>query len=141
MIDNRYLLEELKRTPLEQQRIELVERKGQGHPDSIYDAVAEAVSLALCRGFQVAFGRILHHYTDKALLVAGRTLPRLGGGQVVEPMRLVLGDRAASGYQPARGEAGRSVKPRASEARRRCLARNLLIVTNPRSTMFSFHSK
>ena len=106
MTDHRFLLEELKRTPLEQQRIELVERKGKGHADSICDAVAEAVSLALSREYQATFGRILHHNTDKALLVAGRTQPRLGGGQVVEPMRLVLGDRAAREYQGKRIEVG-----------------------------------
>jgi hypothetical protein len=49
MSDHRLLLAELKRTPVERQRIESVERKGKGHPDSICDAVAEAVSLALCR--------------------------------------------------------------------------------------------
>jgi S-adenosylmethionine synthetase len=38
--DNRILLDVLKRTPLEQQRIVLVERKGKGRPDSICDAVA-----------------------------------------------------------------------------------------------------
>ena len=106
MTDNRALLEELKRTPLEQQRIELVERKGKGHPDSICDAVAEAVSLALCREYQATFGRILHHNTDKALLVAGQTLPRLGGGQVVEPMRFVLGDRAVREYHGQRIDVG-----------------------------------
>ena len=106
MSDNRFLLEELRRTPLEQQRVELVERKGKGHPDSICDAVAEAVSLALCREYQAAFGRILHPNTDKALLVAGRSQPRLGGGQVLEPMRLVLGDRAASEYHGKRIEVG-----------------------------------
>ncbi len=41
------LIDELKQTPLEQQRIELVERKGVGHPDSICDAIMEQVSLAL----------------------------------------------------------------------------------------------
>jgi S-adenosylmethionine synthetase len=106
MTDNRLLLEELKRTPLERQRIELVERKGKGHPDSICDAVAEGVSLALCREYQAAFGRILHHNTDKAMLVAGQTLPRLGGGEVVEPMRLVLGDRAVREYHGKRIEVG-----------------------------------
>jgi S-adenosylmethionine synthetase len=93
------ILEELKRIPLEQQRIELVERKGKGHPDSICDAVAEEVSLALCREYLASFGRILHHNIDKGLLVAGRTQPRLGGGQVLEPMRLVVGDRAVTQYQ------------------------------------------
>jgi hypothetical protein len=48
-----------------------------------------------CREYLEAFGRILHHNTDKGLLVAGRTQPRLGGGQVIEPMRFVLGDRVA----------------------------------------------
>jgi S-adenosylmethionine synthetase len=106
MSDKEFLLEELKWTPLEQQRIELVERKGKGHPDSICDAIAEAVSLALCREYVAAFGRILHHNTDKALLVAGRTLPRMGGGQIMEPMRLVLGDRAVTAYQGKRIEVG-----------------------------------
>ena len=106
MTANGYLLEELKRTPVAQQRIELVERKGKGHPDSICDAVAEAVSLALCREYQASFGRILHHNTDKGLLVAGRTQPRLGGGQVIEPMRLVLGDRAVREYHGKRIEVG-----------------------------------
>lgn len=106
MTENNVSLEELKRTPLERQRIELVERKGKGHPDSICDAVAEAVSLALCQEYVAAFGRILHHNTDKALLVAGRSEPRLGGGRVVEPMRFVLGDRAASEYQGKRIDVG-----------------------------------
>jgi len=84
----------------------LVERKGKGHPDSICDAVAEEVSLALCREYLVTFGRILHHNSDKAMLVAGRTQPRLGGGKVLEPMRLVLGDRAVSVHDGKRIEVG-----------------------------------
>src|SRR5262249_61571562 len=104
--DNRFRLEELKRAPRERQRMELVERKGKGHPDSICDAVAEAVSLALCREYQAAFGRILHHNTDKALLVAGRTLPPLGGGQVGGPMRLVPGDPAVGEDHGERIEGG-----------------------------------
>jgi S-adenosylmethionine synthetase len=86
MTDNHLLLEELNRKPVAQQRIELIERKGKGHPDSICDAVAEAVSLALCRDYQATFGCNLHHNTDKALFVAGRTQPQLGAGQVIEPI-------------------------------------------------------
>lgn len=103
---NNLLVEELRQTPVDQQRIELVERKGKGHPDSICDALAEEVSLALCREYQATFGRILHHNTDKAMLVAGRTEPRLGGGEVLEPMRLVLGDRAVSVYGGKRIDVG-----------------------------------
>ena len=42
-------VEDLLQTPIEKQQIELVERKGIGHPDSISDGLAEAVSRALCR--------------------------------------------------------------------------------------------
>lgn len=88
------LVEGLSGIPVAAQRLELVERKGLGHPDTICDAVAEAVSGALCREYLARFGRVLHHNADKGLLVAGRTEPRLGGGAVLEPWRLVLGDRA-----------------------------------------------
>lgn len=103
---NNILLEALTQTPVGQQRIELVERKGRGHPDTICDAIAEEVSLALCREYLATFGRILHHNADKGLLVAGQTEPRLGGGTVLEPMRLVLGDRAVSVYDGKRIEVG-----------------------------------
>jgi len=74
--------------------VELVERKGLGHPDTLCDAVMEQVSLALCRAYRERFGAILHHNCDKGLLVAGRVERRWGGGRVLEPMRLVIGDRA-----------------------------------------------
>ena len=99
-------VEELKQTPVEQQRVELVERKGTGHPDSICDAIMEQVSVALSREYLNAFDRILHHNIDKGLLVAGRTEPRLGGGKVVEPMRLVFGDRATAEYKGKRIDVG-----------------------------------
>jgi S-adenosylmethionine synthetase len=35
-------IEALKQTPVGEQRVELVERKGAGHPDSICDAIAES---------------------------------------------------------------------------------------------------
>ena len=88
------IVESLNRTPVEDQAAELVERKGVGHPDSICDAIADQLSIALCREYEKTFGRVVHHNIDKALLVAGRTSPRLGGGTVEEPMRLIFGDRA-----------------------------------------------
>ncbi len=99
---NNIVVEELKQTPVDQQRVELVERKGTGHPDSICDAMMEQVSVALCREYLATFGRVLHHNLDKGLLVAGRTEPRLGGGTVLEPMRLIFGDRATAEYKGKR---------------------------------------
>lgn len=76
--------------------VEIVERKGLGHPDTICDAVMERVSQALSRAYLERFGAILHHNCDKGLLVAGQVERRFGGGRVLEPMRLVIGDRATT---------------------------------------------
>ena len=89
-------------TPPGRQRVELVERKGTGHPDTICDAVHEAISIALCRAYLDQCGRILHHNIDKSLLVAGASTPRPGGGRVTAPMRLVVGDRAATAWEGGR---------------------------------------
>ena len=58
-------VENLEQTPIEQQRIELVERKGIGHPDSLMDGIAESVSRALCRAYMEECGAVLHHNTDQ----------------------------------------------------------------------------
>ncbi len=76
--------------------VEIVERKGLGHPDTICDAIAEALSRALCREYRRRFGRILHHNVDKALLSGGRAAPALGGGTVLAPIDIYLGGRAVS---------------------------------------------
>ena len=95
-------VEQLNNLPVSRQHVEIVERKGTGHPDSICDAVAEEISLALCRVYTDLFGGILHHNIDKGLLVAGVTEPRLRGGRVIEPMQLIVGDRAVLEYKGVR---------------------------------------
>jgi len=90
------IVEQLQHTLVEDQLVELVERKGKGHPDSICDAIANNASLALCDAYKNHFGRILHHNLDKLLLVAGRSSPQLGGGSIAEPMRIVFGDRCTA---------------------------------------------
>ena len=75
-------------------RLEIVERKGTGHPDQICDSVMESISIALCREYLERFGTIPHHNIDKGLLIAGRTEKHFGGGRVVNPMELIIGGRA-----------------------------------------------
>jgi S-adenosylmethionine synthetase len=82
--------------------VEVVERKGRGHPDTICDALAEEICIRLCRHYQERFGVILHHNVDKLLLCGGSSLPRFGGGDMVEPIGLVLGGRAANEYRGER---------------------------------------
>jgi S-adenosylmethionine synthetase len=98
-IQRNIYVEKVDGLPIEEQPVELVERKGIGHPDSICDAIMEATSVKLCREYQDRFGRVLHHNIDKGLLVAGQTTPQLGGGKVVEPMRLIFGDRGTYEYR------------------------------------------
>jgi S-adenosylmethionine synthetase len=82
--------------------VEIVERKGLGHPDTICDAVAEHVSASLCRAYLERFGAILHHNVDKILLAAGTARPAFGGGEITHPIELYLGGRATAEVQGAR---------------------------------------
>ncbi len=90
------IVEDWKQTPLERQRIEIVERKGLGHPDSICDAIADQISIGLSKEYLKKAGTILHHNIDKSLLVAGETENKFRGGIVKQPILFVLGDRATS---------------------------------------------
>lgn len=74
--------------------VEIVERKGTGHPDYICDAVMDAISVAVSQHYLKHFGTVLHHNTDKGLLAAGHVEKRFGGGEVLRPMELIIGDRA-----------------------------------------------
>ena len=53
------------------QPVEIVERKGLGHPDTICDGIAEHICVRLCRYYLDHFGVILHHNVDKILLCGG----------------------------------------------------------------------
>jgi len=88
------LVDSLKQTPLEQQKLEIVERKGLGHPDCICDAIMDRVSVRLSQEYMKRVGAIMHHNIDKSLLAAGEAETRFGGGEVKKPMLLVFGDRA-----------------------------------------------
>lgn len=92
-------VEQLTETPVNKQQIELVERKGIGHPDSISDGLAEAVSCALCAEYIKRCGAILHHNTDETQIVAGRSSPHFGGGEVIQPIYTLLVGRATKEFE------------------------------------------
>jgi S-adenosylmethionine synthetase len=99
----RLVVEALAATPVAARRVELVERKGIGHPDTICDALAEAISHALSSMYLERVGAILHYNVDKAFLVAGQCRKGFGGGDVLRPIEFIVGDRAtlALGDPPA----------------------------------------
>ncbi|MDP6460098.1 MAG: methionine adenosyltransferase [Candidatus Hydrothermarchaeota archaeon] len=96
MIKRNIIVERVKRTPVEAQEIEIVERKGIGHPDSLADGIADAMSRALCRAYKEEFGAVLHHNTDQVEIVGGRATPRLGGGRILNPIYVLLSGRATT---------------------------------------------
>ena len=80
--------------PVSEQRVEIVERKGTGHPDYLCDSMMEAVSIALSKEYLKTFGTVLHHNIDKGLLAAGSVKKGFNGGRILKPMQLFIGDRA-----------------------------------------------
>src|SRR5208337_4082972 len=89
--------------PIVDQHLEIVERKGRGHPDTLCDSLMEAISVALSQTYLKEFGTILHHNIDKGLLAAGIVRKHFGGGEVLQPIELTIGDRAT------RQSGGRSI--------------------------------
>ncbi|MER3601483.1 MAG: S-adenosylmethionine synthetase [Nitrososphaerota archaeon] len=89
-------LERLHSPPVWERHIEIVERKGKGHPDTLIDCLAEDASLALANYYYKTYGRLLHYNLDKGIIVGGRSAPRFGGGEVLEPIYILLAGRATS---------------------------------------------
>jgi S-adenosylmethionine synthetase len=92
-------VEPIDRRAVEDQTVEIVERKGIGHPDSICDGIAEYVSGALARAYLDRVGKVLHYNTDETQLVAGRSDSEFGGGEVLEPIYLLIVGRATKTYE------------------------------------------
>jgi len=92
-------IEMLNQTPVQDQQIELVERKCLGHPDSIADGIAESISRALCNTYIDQFGGVLHHNTDQGEIVAGESMPQFGGGKIIKPIFILLDGRATKEFK------------------------------------------
>jgi S-adenosylmethionine synthetase len=87
-------IEELGATPITERKVEVVERKGLGHPDYICDSIMNQVSIELSKEYIERFGAIMHHNIDKGMLMAGEVKTKFGGGVILKPMRIIFGDRA-----------------------------------------------
>jgi len=99
MTERNIRVEPIDRRAVEDQEVEIVERKGVGHPDSICDGIAESVSSALARAYLDRVGTVLHYNTDETQLVAGRAAPAFGGGEMVDPIYLLIVGRATKEYE------------------------------------------
>ena len=91
---NQIFIETVNNIPTFKKRFEIVERKGIGHPDTICDLVMNQISVDLSKLYLKETGMIQHHNMDKALLVAGQSENNFGGGKIIKPIKMILGDRA-----------------------------------------------
>jgi len=98
-MDRNIRVEPIDRRAVEDQTIEIVERKGIGHPDSICDGIAEHVSSALAQTYLDRVGKVLHYNTDETQLVAGSSDAAFGGGEVREPIYVLIVGRATKSYE------------------------------------------
>jgi len=88
------LVKPLKQLALDEKPMEICERKGLGHPDTICDAIMNEASIELSKEYLKRFGTILHHNLDKGLISAGGSQVAFGGGKMTNKILIVYGDRA-----------------------------------------------
>ena len=78
---------------IEELPVEIVERKGIGHPDSLCDGIAERISREYTQWCEDNLGGALHHNFDKVQLVAGEVDVYFGGGELIKPIRIQIAGR------------------------------------------------
>ncbi len=88
------IVESGKYVPPKDREVELVERKGIGHPDSLIDGIMEEISRELSKEYINTFGKILHHNVDKGQICGGGTKVEFGGGLFTKPIYVLLSGRA-----------------------------------------------
>lgn len=122
MADRNIIVSWLDKTPVSRGETELVERKGVGHPDSVSDGIAEAISRALSRMYmEECAGEILHHNVDQNEVSGGQSVARFGGGRVLDPPYIILLGRAVDEAICAGGKMRLPVRHTALSAARQYL--------------------
>jgi S-adenosylmethionine synthetase len=84
---------------IEDYPVEIVERKGIGHPDSLCDGIAERISVEYTRWCQQNLGTVLHHNFDKVQLVAGEVQVGFGKGELLKPIHVQIAGRATQEFR------------------------------------------
>src|SRR5271168_4675489 len=89
--------------PVADQRIEYVERKGIGHPDSLIDGIVDATSHALSREYlEKCDNTILHHNVDKGLIIGGASTALFGKAKITKKIEVIITGRATDRYKGVR---------------------------------------
>lgn len=79
--------------------LEIVERKGLGHPDTLADGMAEAISNAYSKYCLKHFGAIPHHNVDKTMIIGGQfDSTSFGKARMIEPIEIMLNGRMSTSF-------------------------------------------
>lgn len=70
--------------------VEIVERKGIGHPDSLADIIAESFSNVYSHYTLKKYNTILNHWFDKVLLSGGEAILKPGSSDIVKKPKVYL---------------------------------------------------
>jgi S-adenosylmethionine synthetase len=78
--------------------VEVVERKGIGHPDTLADGIAELASIRYSQHCLAVAGAVLHHNVDKVAVLGGRAAFTDTDGVYDRPLRVVFGGRISTSF-------------------------------------------
>lgn len=79
-------------------RLEVVERKGLGHPDTLADGVAERISVDYSKYTLDKFGVIPRHNVDKVNVLGGFMRCNWGEGEMLAPVRVIVNGRMSQSF-------------------------------------------
>lgn len=77
---------------------EIVERKGLGHPDTLADGLAEAVSNNYSSYCLDRFGIVPHHNVDKLYIGAGLFSVEYGQNKMLKPAVIRINGRISNSF-------------------------------------------
>ncbi len=80
-------------------KLEVVERKGIGHPDTVADQLAEVVSIEYTKYCINTFGYPLAHNVDKIGVMGGKPNIDWGMGELEKPIRVLLNGRITRDFE------------------------------------------
>ena len=91
-----------KKDNIDNQKFEVVETKGKGHPDNICDTLAERISASYSKYCLEHYGVILRHMIDKLSILGGGSKVQFGGGKMSSPIRILVNGRFTDRYENER---------------------------------------
>ena len=87
-----------KKKNINNQKFEVVETKGKGHPDNICDTLAEKISANYSNYCLKNYGVILRHMIDKLSILGGGSKVKFNGGEMIAPIRILVNGRFTDKY-------------------------------------------